>query len=226
MPRWGMTIDLDLCTGCGACVAACAQENNVPGGNFAQPPDRIIRWVEIMRTEENEFPHTQLQQTPMPCQHCENPPCVKVCPVGATYKTEEGLVPQIYGQCIGCRYCVNACPYTVKQFNWEDPTFPGQMERGCNPDVSIRERGVVEECNFCEHRLQKARDAVAGDGKDPDTGTYKTACQTACPAQAINFGNLADEDSLLAKDARSPRGMRLLEELGTSPKVIYLKARE
>jgi Fe-S-cluster-containing dehydrogenase component len=225
MSRWGMTIDLDVCTGCGACNVACAQENNVPLGKPEQGEDRLIRWMELLPIETGTFPVVETKLMPAPCQHCDRPPCVKVCPVDATYKNDEGLVPQIYAQCIGCRYCTNACPYTCKHFNWETPDFPAPLDRGLNPDVALRPRGVMEKCNFCYHRLQNARDAAACDERPMKADEYTTACQEACPAQAIRFGDLDDEESEVAKGARSERSTVLLEALGTQPKVSYLKRR-
>jgi molybdopterin-containing oxidoreductase family iron-sulfur binding subunit len=219
-----MSVDLDMCSGCGACLVACAQENNVPPGDPAQP-DRLIRWLELIPVETGSYPHVDHSVMPMPCQHCDNPPCVKVCPVDATYKNPEGLIPQIYPQCIGCRYCVNACPYSVKHFNWDTPEWPAPLEKGLNPDVSLRTRGVVEKCNFCIHRLQKAHDAAAIDQKPFQADSYRSACQEVCPTKAIHIGDLDDPDSKLAEDARGPRARRLLEDLGTEPKVIYLERR-
>lgn len=223
MPRWGMAIDLDQCTGCGACLVACAQENNVPLGTPEEAPERLIRWMEFLSIEEGEYPKTSARLFPMPCQHCDEPPCTKVCPVYATYKNPEGLVPQIYSQCIGCRYCVAACPYTCKHFNWEEPSWPEPMERGLNPDVSVRSRGVTEKCNFCLHRLQEARDDAAVDGRELAEGDYQPACVKSCPTQAIQFGDLDNPDHAVAQDAREARASVLLEELGTKPKVHYLK---
>jgi len=222
MPRWGMSIDLETCTACGACLVACAQENNVALGNPADSPERLIRWMELLRIEEGEYPRTRLRLFPMPCQQCDNPPCIKVCPVYATYRNPEGLVPQIYPQCIGCRYCINACPYTCKYYNWDDPSWPEPMDRGLNPDVSIRSRGVTEKCNFCLHRLQKTREDAAVAGKETTDVEYRPACDVACPVRAIRFGNL-DGESEVAENAHDPRATRLLEELGTEPKVIFLK---
>ena len=225
MPRWGMIVDLDTCTGCGACNVACAQENNVPPGEPETAETRLIRWMEVLALEQGEYPQVQTSLMPAPCPHCDNPPCVKVCPVNATYKNPEGLVPQIYTQCIGCRYCVNACPYTCKHFNWDTPEWPAPMERGLNPDVSLRSRGVMEKCNFCYHRLQIAREAAEEDKRELKPGEYRTACQDVCPAKAIRFGDLDDPDHGLADLAESPRATVLLEELGAKPKVIYLKRR-
>jgi molybdopterin-containing oxidoreductase family iron-sulfur binding subunit len=218
-----MSIDLERCTGCGACVVACAQENNVPPGN----PDRgdtLLRWLEILPVERGEYPKVKAPMMPLPCQHCDHPACATVCPVEATYRNEEGLVPQIYPQCIGCRYCVNACPYTCKGFNWDDPTWPEPMARGLNPDVSVRTRGVAEKCNFCCHRLQLARDAAAADGgREVRPDEYRTACQEICPTKAIAFGDLDDEDGAVSRARSDPRALTLLEELGMEPRVVYLK---
>jgi molybdopterin-containing oxidoreductase family iron-sulfur binding subunit len=218
-----MSIDLDLCTGCGACLVACAQENNVPLGEPAVAAERLIRWMEILPFEEGEFPHVRERLLPMPCQHCDHPPCAKVCPVYATFKNPEGIVGQVYAQCIGCRYCVNACPYTCKHYNWDEATWPAPLDRGLNPDVSLRARGVVEKCSFCAHRLQRAREAA--EGKELKPGDYRTACQEVCPTRAIHFGDLDDSASDVAACARDPRATRLLEELGTEPKVTYLRER-
>jgi len=228
MTRWAMAIDLDTCSACGACLVACAQENNVPPGDPAQAEDRLIRWMELLPIEEGEYPHTRAKVLPMPCQHCEHPPCTTVCPVYATYKTDDGLVAQVYPQCIGCRYCVNACPYTCKHYNWDEPWPPpllSTLGRGLNPDVSLRTRGVTEKCNFCLHRLQHARDVASAEKRPLGPDDYRTACQEVCPTKAILFGDLDDPDSPVAQAAHGPRATRLLEELGTDPKVFFLKER-
>jgi molybdopterin-containing oxidoreductase family iron-sulfur binding subunit len=221
--RWAMSIDLDLCSGCGACTVACAQENNLPLGNPEHSPGRLIRWMEMVAREEGEYPHTDLRMMPMPCMQCDHPPCTKVCPVYATYSNPEGIVPQIYWQCIGCRYCVNACPYTCKYFNWEDPVFPEPLDRGLNPDVSVRTRGVTEKCNFCLHRLQHVRDRAAFERRPLRAGEFNTACQQICPTKAIAFGDLEDPESDVSNAHRDTRAEMLLEDLGTEPKVIYLR---
>ncbi len=223
MSRWGMRIDLDLCTTCGSCIVACAQENNAPPGDPVDAPGRLIRWIEILASEHGEYPEVKLAMLPMPCQHCDRPPCTKVCPVYATFRNPEGLVPQIYHQCIGCRYCVNACPYTCKHFNWRDPVWPEGMDRSLNPDVAVRSRGVTEKCNFCLHRLQKARDAVAAEGRDFLPSDYTTACQDACPTGAILLGDMDAPESEVARAEADRRALVLLEDLGTHPKVVYLK---
>ena len=222
MSRWAMSIDLDRCTACGACDVACAQENNVHLGD-PQRPDQIVRWMEILPVATGKFPDAKARLLPMPCQHCDDPACTKVCPTFATYLSPEGLVPQIYTQCIGCRYCVNACPYTCKHYTFSTPEFPEPLARGLNPDVSLRMSGVVEKCNFCYHRLLKARDAAAVDGKPFKSTDYQTACQQACPTKAIEFGDKEDETSAVATAGRDARSFRLLEELGLEPKVTYLK---
>lgn len=223
MPRWGMVIDLDKCTGCQACVVACKAENNIP---FSSPKEaerrRIISWMTVLTITEGEFPHLRSRFIPRPCMHCDNPPCVKVCPVGATYKNREGLVAQIYTQCIGCRYCTNNCPYTLKYFNWYPPEWPKEMENYLNPDVSIRSKGVVEKCTFCHHRLQKAKEKARAENRELQEGDYVPACVQTCPPEAIYFGDLDNPKSAVAQLSRNPRAFRLLEELGTEPKVYYL----
>jgi len=223
MPRWGMVIDLDKCTACQACVVACKAENNIP---FSSPQEadksRIISWMTILPMTEGEYPNLRVRFVPRPCMHCEHPPCVKVCPVGATYKNNEGLIAQVYTQCIGCRYCTNNCPYTVKYFNWFKPEWPKEMEKYLNPDVSIRTKGVVEKCTFCHHRLQKAKEKARAENRPLAQGDYVPACVQTCPTEAMSFGDLDDPKSTVAQLTRSPRVFRLLEELGTEPKVYYL----
>lgn len=226
MPRWGMVIDLDKCTGCQACSMACRVENNTP---FAGPDEaelsRAMWWQKVLTFQEGEYPHVRLTFLPQPCQHCDNPPCVRVCPVNATYKDEEGLVRMNYDRCIGCRFCVQACPYAVRQFNWYAPQFPDEMAAALNPDVPVRPRGVVEKCTFCVHRLHEAQHAAAEEGRQLRDGevTYLPACNEVCPAFARYFGDLDDPESTVSRLARSPRAFVLLEEMGTHPKVIYLR---
>ena len=216
MALWGMVIDLDRCTGCQACVLACKAENNVPAvGAREAKRGRVISWMQVLNEESEEG----VRFLPRPCLHCDDPPCIKVCPVYATYRNPEGIVAQIYPRCIGCRFCMAACPYNAKYFNWRvyQKDGPGQ-----NPDVSLRPKGVVEKCTFCHHRLQKARERALAQGRKLTEGDYVTACAEACPARAIVFGDLSDPSSEVSKLARSRRAFRLGEELGTKPKVIYL----
>lgn len=223
MARWGMVIDLDRCTGCQACVVACIVENNIPmQGPEAEAAGRTIQWLHILPVFEDDEPHSKARLMPMPCQHCDEPPCVKVCPVNATYKNEEGIVAQIYPRCIGCRYCVNACPYTCKFFNWEEPAWPVEMIEATNPDVSRRTIGVTEKCSFCHHRLVKAREQADFENRSLVDGDYLPACVQSCPAEAMTFGDLDADDSNAARHADSARAFTLLEELGLKPKVIYL----
>jgi molybdopterin-containing oxidoreductase family iron-sulfur binding subunit len=223
--RWAMVIDLKKCTGCGACVMACKAENNVPIVTKNQAlQSRDMFWIRLMPVYEGKFPEVKMRYIPVPCMHCEEPPCIRVCPVGATYFSEEtGIVGQIFGRCIGCRYCTVACPYTVRVFNWKTPEFPGDTKKSINPDVSVRPRGVVEKCTFCSHRLQSAKDRARKNGGKIKEGDYLPACVESCPAGAMYFGDLNDPESTVSKLARDPRAFRLIEDLGTEPKVIYLR---
>lgn len=220
MALWGMVIDLDRCTGCQACVMACKAENNVPAvGAREAALGRTISWMQVLTEEDETRPGEVKRFLPRPCLQCDDPPCTKVCPVYATYRNPEGIVAQIYARCIGCRFCMAACPYNAKYFNWRvyQKEGPGQ-----NPDVSVRPKGVVEKCTFCHHRLQKARERALAERRDLAPGEYVPACAEACPARAITFGDLSDPGSEVSRLARSPRAFRLQEELGTKPKVIYL----
>lgn len=228
MARWGMVIDLDRCTGCRACVVACKQENNVaPSTQASAEYGREISWIKILTRVEGDYPHPRVRFVPMLCQQCDKPPCIRVCPVRATYKSPEGIVGQIYPRCIGCRYCANACPYQVKYFNWFAPHWPEEFKNSLNPDVSVRPRGVIEKCTFCHHRLQKARDAAAFEGrKVHGESEYVPACVESCPARAMFFGDLDDPKTEVATLARSGRAFRVMDDLGTEPNVYYLKEGE
>ncbi len=224
MAKWGMVIDLDRCTGCQACVTACRLENNLPPtGARAAREGRAFAWLELIPFTEGHAGHVSMRMLPRPCLHCDEPPCVKVCPVGATMKNREGIVAQIFSRCIGCRYCTTACPYTVRYFNWYEPEWPEPMQKQINPDVSVRPMGVVEKCTFCHHRLQNARDRARIQERELRPGEFVPACVESCPAGAMTFGDLSDPGSPVAALAQSRRAFKLLEDLGTEPKVIYLR---
>jgi molybdopterin-containing oxidoreductase family iron-sulfur binding subunit len=221
-----MVIDLDKCVSCQSCTVACRMENNTPvAGPDQSQRERTILWNEVLPFVEGEYPKVTVALLPRPCQHCEQPACTRVCPVGATYKNEEGIVLVDYGRCIGCRMCTVACPYQVRYFNWYNPEWPAELRQHLNPDpeVAPRPRGVVEKCTFCIQRLRKAREKAAADGRPFQATDYQPACVQTCPAHARYFGDLDDPGSLVAQLATSPRAFRLLEEMGTKPKVVYLK---
>lgn len=224
MARWGLVIDLDRCTACQACVVACKHENNVP---FSTPETsargRLMTWIQLIGVE---MPGGTTAMMPMMCQQCDRPPCTDVCPTSATYLNPEGIVAQIYPRCIGCRYCTNACPYAVKLFNWTAPEWPESMAPMRNPDVSIRPMGVVEKCTFCHHRLQQAREEARAAGRALAAEDYVPACVQTCPSDAMVFGDLDDPHSQVAGLAASTRAFRWMEDLGTRPKVVYLREGE
>jgi molybdopterin-containing oxidoreductase family iron-sulfur binding subunit len=228
MSRWGMVIDLDRCTACGACMAACHQENNlVAVGPEQTAAGRAFHWIEILPERlETKGGGNTISFLPKPCVQCDDPPCVRVCPVHATYLSDEGIVAQIYARCIGCRYCMAACPYNAKVFNWYEPAWPGETRKAANPDVSLRPKGVVEKCTFCHHRILRARDAARAEGVELRDGDVTTACAESCPAKAIVFGDLDDPESRVSELARSSRAYRLFEDLGTEPKLYYMSERE
>jgi len=225
MARWGLVIDLDRCTGCQACVVACKHENNVP---FSTPETaaegRLMTWIQLVPVETPG--HTGRLPMPVMCQQCDRPPCTDVCPTSATYLNPEGIVAQIYARCIGCRYCTNACPYAVKVFNWTTPDWPDAMQPMMNPDVSLRPKGVVEKCTFCHHRLIEARERARAAGRELASEDYVPACVQTCPAEAMVFGDLDDPHGAVGALAQSPRAARWMEDLGTRPKVIYLREGE
>jgi Fe-S-cluster-containing dehydrogenase component len=222
-PQWGMVIDLDRCTGCEACVVACNVENNVRiSGQEEAALGRSINWIRVERYFEGEYPDVRVRFRPVLCQHCEEAPCEPVCPVYATYHTEEGLNAQVYNRCVGTRYCANNCPYTVRFFNFYDPVWPAPLEKSLNPEVSVRSRGVMEKCTFCIQRIRKGEDKARDEGREVRDGDVVPACVQSCTARAMTFGNMADPASEVARLARSNRASHLLEELGTKPRVIYL----
>jgi len=220
-----MVIDLDKCTGCGGCVVACKMENNVP---IVDPEEaqhgRVMFWMDMMTTIEGEFPSTRAKRGPKPCFQCDDPPCTLVCPVGATYRNPEGLVAQIYHRCIGCRYCMAACPFTAKVYNWYDPKSIDGAEVG-NPDVSRRMVGVVEKCSFCSHRLMKVKETADVEDRPITDGEYTPACAESCPADAIVFGDIENKESRVYQLSRSYRVFRYMDDLGVKPKVYYLARR-
>jgi Fe-S-cluster-containing dehydrogenase component len=230
--KYGMVIDLDKCVGCGTCSIACASENNLSVRPDESDMQRKLTWMQLYKiTNGKPFPQTEISYFPRPCMHCHHhTPCVSVCPATATetdYHT--GIVSQIYTRCIGCRYCIAACPYHARVFNWYDGYFPKSkgLERYLSPEVSPRMRGVVEKCTFCHHRLMRAKTKAYAEGrKTLEEGEYVTACAEACPAQAITFGDLNNPEHRVTKLSKSPYAFRLLERLGTEPKVYYLSSRD
>jgi len=228
--KYGMVIDLDKCVGCGTCTVACAAENNLSVILDESDKERTISWMQLFKiTNGKPFPETEVSYFPRPCMHCDHhTPCVSVCPPTATkMDLSTGIVSQIYTRCIGCRYCQAACPYHARYFNWWDGHFPEGTERYLSPEVSVRMRGVVEKCSFCHHRLMRAKEqAYAEDRRDLEEHEYITACAQACPAEAITFGDLNNPEHKVSKLAKDPRAFRLLERLGTEPKVYYLSSKD
>lgn len=227
--RYGMVIDLDRCNGCGACTVACAVENNIPPAGPGTTDRTGITGIRVYRISNGrEFPEGRSAWVPVLCQQCgHHTPCVEVCPQNAVdVDPATGIVGQMPERCLGCRYCMAACPYHARAFNWWDPTWPAGMEKTLNPDVAPRMRGVVEKCNFCHGRLHAARaKAAAGGRREIRPGEYVPACVEACPSKAIVFGDLNDESSEVARLARSGESFRLLEKLGTEPKIHYRSSR-
>ncbi len=240
--KWGMAIDLDKCTGCGACMVACQAENNLAPVADASNKLRVMNWLVVFELSNGKaFPEHEVAYLPRPCQQCAEQPCATVCPVIATERNEEGgIVSQVYPRCIGCRYCMAACPYHARYFNWFDPMWPKGMEKALTPDVSTRPRGVVEKCSFCHHRYMQAKDKVrmgganiyvnGANGKKHSAipeGDYVTSCAEACPNGAIVFGDLNNPAHKVHKlVTNNAHAFRLLERLGTDTAVYYISSRE
>ncbi|MGB9067673.1 MAG: 4Fe-4S dicluster domain-containing protein [Candidatus Acidiferrales bacterium] len=222
--QWGMVIDLDRCTGCEACVVACHAENNISTvGEDQAARGRAKHWIRVERYFEGEFPDVKAKFMPVLCQQCDAAPCEPVCPTFASYHTIEGLNGQVYNRCIGTRFCANACPYNVRFFNWHNSEWEKPLNLQLNPDVSLREVGVMEKCTFCVQRIKASEIQAEAEKRSVKDGEIQPACVQSCPTKAMVFGDLSDPDSEVSRLARGNRGMKLLGELGTLPKVTYLQ---
>jgi molybdopterin-containing oxidoreductase family iron-sulfur binding subunit len=236
--HWGMLVDLNSCVGCGACSIACQAENNIPVvGKKEVGRGHEMAWIRIDRYFSGEEENPEVVFQPVMCQHCDNAPCENVCPVAATNHNSEGLNQMAYNRCIGTRYCGNNCPYKVRRFNWYDYTKADSIPHNLhdpadmtvdlkrmvlNPDVTIRAKGVIEKCSMCVQRIQEGKLNAKLENRKLRDGEIRTACQQACPAGAIVFGDLNDKEGILSKMNEQKRNYHLLEEIHTLPSVSYL----
>ena len=224
--RFGMSVDLDTCTGCSSCQVACMSENNVPiVGPVQHRKHRFMGWIRMDAFWEGEGDNPDVRFMPVMCQHCSHAPCEGVCPVLATYHNLDGLNAMIYNRCVGTRYCANNCPYSARRFNYHTFRWPESYNLMLNPDVSTREMGVMEKCSFCVQRIRYVKATHRADGVDevPDSVLENLpACVSACPTGAMTFGNLKDQDSKVSKIASGPRAYAMLDALNTKPGVRYL----
>ncbi len=220
--QWGMSIDLNACIGCNACIIACQSENNIPTvGKEQVQAQREMHWLRVDGYFGGDLDNPEFYHQPVPCMHCEKAPCEPVCPVGATVHDDEGINEMVYNRCVGTRYCSNNCPYKVRHFNFFQYADP-DLKILNNPDVTVRDRGVMEKCTYCIQRITRAHSIADQTGQPIADGEVKTACQQACPANAIIFGNVADKTTQVAQLKDEPRDYALLAELNTRPRTTYL----
>lgn len=237
--QWGMTIDLNKCTGCNSCVIACQSENNVPVvGKDQVSRGREMHWIRIDRYYSGNPSSPKIVNQPVACVHCETAPCEQVCPVAATVHTEEGINAMTYNRCVGTRYCGNNCPYKVRRFNyinfnteygyfygwqdWREKANRKLQQLVLNPDVSVRGRGVMEKCTYCIQRVQSGKITARNEGRRVEDGEIQSACQVACPTQAIVFGDLKDPANRVTRLQKDHRNYAMLEELNIKPRTLYL----
>ena len=221
-----MSVDLNSCIGCSSCMTACQSENNihVVGKKYVMQ-GREMHWIRIDRYYTGDIENAETVFQPIMCQHCDNAPCETVCPVAATVHSSEGLNEMLYNRCVGTRYCSNNCPYKVRRFNWFNyaKLIEKPMHMALNPEVTVRVRGVMEKCTFCVQRIKEGKNKAKTENRKLKDGDIQTACQTACPTNAITFGDLNDENSAVSKIFKAePRSYALLEEWNAKPSVRYL----